>query len=124
MRIELPKPFIDERGHIQNVLELDELRGVHGVGLIYSVAGSVRSNHYHKTDAHWLYVIEGEMHYFERELSASSYPDAPVVYTAGQCVYTGPRLWHRTFFPVDTLVLSISDRPRDAASHESDLVRE
>jgi quercetin dioxygenase-like cupin family protein len=90
--------------------------------LIHSVAGSKRSAHYHKTDAHWLYVAKGVMHYWERPAGSKARPTHHVV-TAGAMIHTGPMVEHWTEFPEDTLLVSMSDRPRDHASHESDVVR-
>lgn len=62
------------------------------------------------------------MHYQERPLDVEEYPP-PGIYTAGSMVYTPALVWHRTRFPVDTVLVSMSVRPRDTESHESDLVR-
>ncbi len=101
---------------------MPEGEGACGVALITSRARTTRSNHYHLTDAHWLYVVSGEMHYFERAVGAKEYPPA-LVCKAGALVYTGPMLEHRTYFPIDTVLISISKNPRDAESHEDDVIR-
>lgn len=125
MRIELPPPVKDPRGSIRNLLELTESDApVRGVSIITSRARTTRSNHYHKTDGHWLYVVSGVVHYWERELDEPSYPAHPVVFKEGEMFYTGPLVWHRTYFPEDTALLSLSLRPRDHSSHESDVVRD
>ena len=141
MRIDLPPAFVDARGSIQNIIELlANERPIRGAAIIRSVAGSERSNHWHREDGHYLYVLEGEMHYWESSVEVTEekskgppiirpresderYRGEPGVFKAGECVFTGPRLWHRTYFPVDTTLLSLSFLPRDAASHESDVVR-
>lgn len=124
-KIELPEPWKDIRGHIQNLLELDSAAApIRGVSIIFSRARTTRSNHYHREDGHWLYVVSGMMHYWERPLDVASYPQAPTVVSAGEMVFTGPLLWHRTYFPDETVLLSLSLRPRDHASHEEDVVRE
>lgn len=90
--------------------------------MIHSFAGSKRSAHYHKTDAHWLYVVTGKMLYWERPVGsdvAPGYYEVP----AGAMIHTGPMVEHWTEFPETTLLLSLSDRPRDHVSHESDVVR-
>lgn len=132
MIITLPDPSTDARGVIQNLLELDALdMPVRGVAIITSRARTTRSNHLHRTDSHWLYVLSGSMHYWERSYEDS--PDAPhpieympnpLIVKAGEMVFTGPLIWHRTYFPEDTVLLSLSLRPRDRDSHESDVVRD
>lgn len=110
-------------GAITNLLELSESdEPIRGVSLIHCVPGSERSNHFHKTDSHWLYVIHGQMHYQERPIGAPSYPE-PMVVKAGQMVFTPPLIEHRTTFPVETTLLSLSRFARDHESHEKDLVR-
>lgn len=120
----LPEPFRDERGVIQNLYEghAGQLQTLGGVAVIASKAGTVRSNHWHREDAHFLYVISGEMHLYERPVGSR---DAPrkVVVRAGQMIFTGPQLEHTTVFPVETVMVSLSRQPRDHESHEADLVR-
>lgn len=126
--IELPEPSRDPRGSIQNLLELGldvpKSHCIHGASIITSRARTTRSNHYHKTDGHWLYVASGTMHYWERGLSDKLYPRDPLIVKAGEMVYTGPLLWHRTYFPDETVLVSLSLRPRDSSSHEADVVRD
>lgn len=62
------------------------------------------------------------MLYVERELNGE-YPAEWQRIAAGNAVHTGPLLVHQTYFPVDTLLVSASKKPRDHVSHECDLVR-
>jgi|SRR5882724_7915960 len=126
MRIKLPVPSTDHRGTIQNLVELDALGHlpIRGAAIITSRARTTRSNHYHKTDGHWLYVISGLLHYWERNLDEPHYPSAPGIFRPGEMVYTGPLVLHRTYFPEETMLLSLSLRPRDRVSHEDDVVRD
>ncbi len=125
MKIPLPPTHRDPRGSIQNLLELAALDlPVRGVAIITSRARTTRSNHYHRTDGHWLYVLSGEMMYWERALDEPQYPRDPTIVKAGEMVFTGPLLWHRTHFQVETVLLSLSLRPRDTVSHEQDVVRD
>ena len=61
--VSLPEPFINDKGIIQNLL----LFPITSIAVITSKAGSVRSNHYHKTDWHYLYILSGSMKYYEKE---------------------------------------------------------
>ncbi len=121
-RVALGSQHKDSRGLIQNLLELAPDDAVHGVAIITSRARTTRSNHYHLTDSHWLYVVSGEMHYFERPAGDEQYPPCDVI-KAGQMVYTPPMREHRTYFPTDTVLISLSRNARDHESHEDDLVR-
>ena len=51
--VKLQNPFIDRRGSIQPLVDLMMQSAV----MIESKAGSLRANHYHKTDWHYCYVI-------------------------------------------------------------------
>lgn len=114
----LPPPFVNAAGSIQNLLE--EPCG--GVAIIHSKAGSTRSQHFHREDSHYLYVVSGLMLYYERPVGSVERPE-PITVKTGQMVYTPPLVEHATVFPVDTMLVSMSKRPRDTASHEADLVR-
>jgi len=60
--VSLPAPFEDSRGVIQTLVD----GGIQSVQVITSKATTVRANHYHKTDSHFMYVIKGVMKYFHR----------------------------------------------------------
>ena len=51
--VNLKSPFVDKRGSIQPLVDLIMKSAV----MIESKAGSLRANHYHKTDWHYCYVI-------------------------------------------------------------------
>ena len=114
-----PSPsFVDARGSITNIA-IGEFATV---SLIRSLAKTFRSKHYHTHDAHVLYVLEGEMHIWERDLDGN-YDAEPRKVQQGEAVYTGPLRVHQTYFPVNTTLISMSKKPRDHESHEADVVR-
>lgn len=117
-KVPLPKRFEDARGIIQNLL----LTTVRNVALVTSKKGTTRSNHYHKEDWHYLYVISGSFNYFERTLDGSSDVE-PVVVKAGEMVFTPPNKVHKTDFLEDTVMLSMGKNPQDHLHHEEDVVR-
>ena len=57
--VDLEKPFTDERGVLQPLVDTMMKSAV----LIQSNKGSIRANHYHKTDWHYCYVLSGEIEY-------------------------------------------------------------
>lgn len=118
--VPLDSPFIDERGRIQNLLNAS----INGAAIITSKAGTIRSNHWHREDFHYLYVMSGSMEYYERDVGVSSDSQLPIIVEAGQMVFTPPNKVHKTVFLQDTVLLSFSKRNRDHKSHEEDLVRE
>ena len=116
--VPLHKPFVDARGAIQPLV--DEM--MKSAVLIESVKGSLRANHYHKTDWHYCYVLEGAIEYFHRPTGSDAEPERIEV-KAGQMVFTPPMVDHAMKFPADTRFLTLSRNPRDQATYEADVVR-
>jgi len=116
--VPLEKPYVDDRGMIQNLIEA----GMQMAVMIDSKKGSVRANHYHKTDWHYCYVISGSIEYFHRPVGSDGPPER-ILIRKGQLFFTPPMVEHAMRFPEDTLFLTLSRNPRDHASYEADLVR-
>lgn len=116
--ITLEKPFVDARGAIQPLVDTDFKSAV----LITSKKGSVRANHYHKTDWHYCYMITGAMEYFERPAGTQEKPKRFLV-KAGEMVFTPPNVDHAMRFLEDTTWVTLSRNKRDQASYEADVVR-
>ena len=116
--VKLEKPFEDSRGKIQPLVDLMMRSAV----LIESKAGSLRANHYHKTDWHYCYVVLGEIEYLHRP-TGSDNPPQIIHVKQGEMVFTPPMVDHGMKFPVDTIFLTLSRNPRDQESYEADVVR-
>ena len=116
--VDLEKPFVDNRGSIQPLVDLLMKSAV----MIHSKAGSLRANHYHKTDWHYCYVIHGKINYYYRKLNSKKEPKLLVV-EKGRMVFTPPLVEHCMKFPEDTLFLTLSRNPRDQETYEADVVR-
>ena len=101
--VKLEKPFVDSRGKIQPLVDLMMRSAV----LIDSKAGSLRANHYHKTDWHYCYVVSGEIEYLHRMTGSDDRPQIIHV-KKGEMVFTPPMVDHGTNFPVDTVFLTLS----------------
>ncbi len=116
--VPLEKPFVDARGEIQPLVDLMMESAV----LIKSKKGTLRANHYHKTDWHYCYVLEGSIDYYHRPTGSDAEPERLVV-EAGQMVFTPPMVDHGMKFPEDCVFLTLSRNPRDQESYEADVVR-
>lgn len=116
--VELENPFVDARGEIKPLTDITMKSAM----LITSKAGSLRANHYHKTDWHYCYVLSGTMEYFHRPHGSEEEPERLLIET-GQMVFTPPLVDHAVKFPVDTVFLALTRNPRDQGSYEDDLVR-
>lgn len=117
--VPLAHQFKDERGTILNLIFSD----IKSVALISSHKGTERSNHYHKTDSHFLFVLFGEMEYYERNLE-DPFDDTHIIVKQGQMVFTPPLKVHKTVFTKDTLLLSCSKQTRTYELHKEDMVKE
>lgn len=107
----------DPRGLIESIC----CEPVNSIIRIFSKAGSIRSNHWHKTDWHICYVVSGEMDYYERAVGSTEVSHIKVM--AGEWVKTLPYMEHTTVFPVDTTMIVFAQNDRDVGSYHADLVR-
>jgi dTDP-4-dehydrorhamnose 3,5-epimerase-like enzyme len=116
--VTLERPFVDARGEIQPLVDLMMRSAI----MIKSKKGSLRANHYHKTDWHYCYVLSGAIEYYHRPTGSTEEPECLVV-KSGKMVFTPPMIDHGMKFPEDTIFLTLSRNPRDQASYETDVVR-
>jgi quercetin dioxygenase-like cupin family protein len=116
--VSLEEPFADARGNIQPLVDLMMQSAV----LITSVKGSLRANHYHKTDWHYCYVLSGCIEYYHRPTGSAAEPECVRV-RAGEMAFTPPMVDHGMKFPEDCTFLTLSRNPRDQESYEADVVR-
>ena len=116
--VKLEKPFVDGRGSIKPLVDTMMRSAI----VIESKAGSLRANHYHKTDWHYCYVVSGQIKYLHRQTGSNQKPKTILV-NEGEMIFTPPMVDHGMTFPVDTVFLTLSRNPRDQGSYESDVVR-
>lgn len=112
--------FVDQRGGITRILD-DENFATHSILYITSKAGTIRSNHYHKTDAHWCYLLSGKAEYYEKPVSGGEIEHASL--EAGDMVYSDNMIIHAIRFTEDTALLAFSRNPRNQECYEEDTVR-
>ena len=107
----------DSRGEIISIVD----EAVRNVSIITCNAGALRSNHYHQTDFHFMYVLEGEIDYFFKDLNSDKVHYLKVC--SGDTIFTPDNEIHATYFPVKTRLIVSSRFPRDQATYEKDTVR-
>lgn len=119
--VPLDAPFVNQNGGIQNLL----LSGFTSAAIIESKMGALRANHYHKTDWHYTYIIDGTVWYYWKgapgtptEKQANS-----AIFNKGEVFFTPPMMIHTMFFPERTRILTLAKNVRNHESHEADLVR-
>jgi len=109
----------DKRGNIIKVAE-DEITSVL---LINSKKGSVRANHYHKNDTHYMYLLSGKMRYVTKSLKGKSARKQSVVLKPGEIVFTPKMLAHAMIALVDSQFLALTKKSRKKAAYENDTVK-
>jgi dTDP-4-dehydrorhamnose 3,5-epimerase-like enzyme len=117
--VPLDEPFVNGNGNILNLLTE---KFTHAA-ILNSVAGSIRANHYHKTDWHYTYVISGEVEYCWREIGAKTAPNVKV-FKQGTMFFSPPMLEHAMVFRKDAVIITFAKNARsEHQTHEDDLVR-
>ena len=116
--VPLEKEFTDARGSILPLVDEEMKSAV----LISSKKGSIRANHYHKTDWHYCYVLSGSIDYYFRPVGAKTPPKHVKVKT-GQLFFTPPRVEHAMCFPEDATFVCLGRNSRDQKAYEADVER-
>ena len=108
---------VDPRGEILSIVDAT----VQNISLITCNPNTIRSNHYHFKDFHFMYVVEGEIDYFFCDVGSNELNYIKV--TQGQTIFTPPNEIHATYFPVQTTLIVSSKNPRDQETYENDTKR-
>jgi oxalate decarboxylase/phosphoglucose isomerase-like protein (cupin superfamily) len=116
--VDLDAPHLDDRGSIQSLVNFP----MKNLSLISSKKGSVRSNHYHLTDWHYMYVLSGSFAYYYRPTNSDEELQCVKV-KKGEMVFTPPMEDHATVFLEDCELLAMSRNPRDQDAYEEDVRR-
>lgn len=115
--IDLKPAFSDDRGHIIDLIDNEE---INAVTIVTFTKGAVRANHYHKHTIQWNYVMSGEI------LLATQYPGQDKVervLKAGDFVITPANERHALKGLSDAEVLILTKGPRAGLQYESDTFR-
>ena len=116
--VDLDVEYKDERGTIIPITDIKMKSCV----LIHSKKGTLRANHYHKTDWHFCYVLNGEIDYYYRPCG-ESYEPKKVKVNKGQLFFTPPLVEHAMVFKKDTSFLTLGRNSRQQKIYEADTVR-
>jgi dTDP-4-dehydrorhamnose 3,5-epimerase-like enzyme len=116
--VDLDEAHRDDRGTIQSLVNFP----MKNISLISSKKGVVRSNHYHLTDWHYMYVLSGSFDYYYRPTNSDEELKCIRV-KVGEMVFTPPMEDHATVFLEDCDLLAISRNPRNQEAYEEDVRR-
>ena len=107
----------DNRGFFYSLID-DEIKNI---SYLYSKKNTIRSNHYHLKDFHYIYVIKGSIHYMYRSLKSKNIKYIHI--QEGNIIFTPSLEIHATYFDQNTYMLVANSQNRNKQTYEKDLVR-
>ena len=116
--VKMEQPHEDARGGIQPLVNEEMKSAV----MISSKKGTVRANHFHKTDWHYCYVLSGTIDYYWRPVNNREKPRHLRI-AKGHLFFTPPLIEHAMVFAEDTVFLCLGRNPRDQETYETDIER-
>ncbi len=123
IKIKHLKPeFVDFRGAITRIINEPKIK-IQAVLLLTHQKGTIRGNHYHKKDSHWVYCLSGKFRYYEKDITKKNTKASSVILKPGDLVYSKPGIAHAMEAIVDTIFLAITTEKRQQKAYEADLVR-
>lgn len=112
------KSFKDNRGYINNLLK----DGYSSCLEIFSKKKTIRANHYHIKDEHFIYVLSGKILWFYRDRKKNAKLNYKIM-NSGDLFFTTYKQDHMAYFLKNTHFLAFSTRKRTKFNYEKDLVR-
>jgi len=117
IKVPLDKPFVDDRGVIQNLW----LGSSGSVTFIESKEGSVRARHRHTNgDWHGSFVIRGKIRYIEIDENDVK---TETIFSDNDIFFTKPEVFHTMEFLTDTIMITINGICRNHINYENSVVR-
>ncbi len=112
--------FIDDRGEMSHLI--DGKADITSILLITSQKGSIRANHYHKKDIHYVYLLKGKLEYSYQDLKKKSSKKRTLIIDEGSIIKTPQMTAHAMRFLEDSVFLAFSILLRDRKNYENDTV--
>ena len=110
--------IIRNKDKIGSIISLVDTK-VNNISIISCFGKSIRSNHFHKKDWHYMYILDGVMEYFFMKNKKIFY----IKLKKNDLIFTPPKELHATYFPIKTTLLVASKNKRDKKTYEKDTVR-
>ena len=118
LQFKVGKTFKDKRGWLKKILDGNFSSCIE----VYSKKGSIRANHYHKKDTHFVYIIDGEILYFYKDRKKGSKTRIKIM-KKNDLFFTPAMQEHMAYFTKNTHFLAFSTQKRTKFDYEKDLVR-
>ena len=107
----------DKRGIFYDICNVD----FKNVSIITSKKNTIRSNHYHLKDAHYIFVLEGKMKYYYSKINNIKIKSK--ILNPGDIVFTPSLEIHTTEFLQNSKILVVSMHKRSKKFYESDTIK-
>ena len=107
----------DKRGIFYDICNVD----FKNVSIITSKKNTIRSNHYHLKDAHYIFVLEGKMKYYYSKINNIKIKTK--ILNPGDIVFTPSLEIHTTEFLQNSKILVVSMHKRSKKFYESDTIK-
>lgn len=120
--IKIRPDFKDKRGAISKVLDLTKPK-IASVLFIERKKGSVGANHFHKKDAHYLYIVTGKVKHSEVNMKKKSAKIESVILKPGDLILVSPMVGHKDEFLEDTTFFAFTTEARNQKHYEKDTTR-
>lgn len=114
--------FKDKRGFISRIID-QKTHVIKSILYIKRKAGSIGANHYHKKDAHYIYVLNGRINHSEKSMNDPKAKVESVILKPGDLVFTPPMVGHKDEFLKETTFLAFTTKNRNTTAYEKDTVR-
>ena len=118
LQFKIGKTFKDKRGWLKKILDGNFSSCIE----IYSKKDSIRANHYHKKDTHFIYVINGEILYFYKDRKKRAKTKCKLM-KKNDLFFTPAMQEHMAYFTKNTHFLAFSTRKRTKFDYEKDLIK-
>lgn len=118
LQFKVGKTFKDKRGWLKKILDGNFSSCIE----IYSKKDSIRANHYHKKDTHFIYVINGEILYFYKDRKKRAKTKCKLM-KKNDLFFTPAMQEHMAYFTKNTHFLAFSTRKRTKFDYEKDLIK-
>jgi dTDP-4-dehydrorhamnose 3,5-epimerase-like enzyme len=125
MKIKVTKikpEFVDKRGFISRIIDQDKYK-IRSVLYIKRKKGTRGADHFHKKDAHYIYVLSGKVKYGELDTRKKSSKIEYATLRPGDVVLSKPMIAHTTLFLEDSVILAFTSEKRNQKHYEKDTVR-
>jgi dTDP-4-dehydrorhamnose 3,5-epimerase-like enzyme len=118
----IKQEFVDERGYISRIIDEKKCR-ISCILYIVRKKGSRGAGHYHKKDAHYVYVLSGKIKRSEKNMNYKNSKIVSKILKPGDLIFTPPMVAHSDLFLEDSIILAFTTKNRNPKQYENDTIR-